>query len=99
MIMQNKLELDYHVNRMGESDSFCDLLTCYDQICYFEFRKVSDFNRWVYFCDGINLKIDDSDQVSVMRTMVNREYQRLERYVVKKITSVRLTSWSGSTGR
>lgn len=84
MMKQNKLELDYHVNQKGESDPFCDLLTCYDQICYFEFRKVSDFNRWIHFCDDINLKIDDRDQVSVMRTMVNREYQRLERYEVKE---------------
>lgn len=78
----DKFQVNYHVNQKGLFEPFCSLLDCYDQICYFEFRKVSDFNRWIYFCDDINLQIDRYGNVSVMKTMVNRRYQRIEEYIL-----------------
>lgn len=80
----NKYELNYHVNANGESEPFCSMLNCYDQICYFEFRRVSNFNCWVYFCDDINLKIDYDDNVFNMRSGVNLEYQNIEKFIIKE---------------
>lgn len=78
----DKFKVNYHVNAKGLFEPFCSLLDCYDQICYFEFRKVSDLSRWIYFCDDISLEIDKCGNISVMRTMVNTKYQKKEEYVI-----------------
>lgn len=77
--MEHKYQENYHVYRNGKMDPFCYLLNCYDQICYFRFRKVSHFNRWIYFCDDINLEIK-ADSIFVGKTMVNKEYQKVEKW-------------------
>lgn len=80
---QDKYQANYHVYRNGKFDPFCYLLNCYDQVCYFQFRKVSNFSRWIYFCDDINLEIK-VDNIFVSRSLVNKEYQKVGKWTIKE---------------
>ncbi len=79
---EEKYQLDYHVNHYEKMVPICNLLDCFEQICYFEFRKISDFNPWVYFCDDINLQIANDD-LYIMKTDVKNQYQDFKEWTVK----------------
>ncbi len=79
----NKFELDYHIDHNGEVMPFCSMLGCFEQICYFELRKVSDVNPWIYFCDNLNLGIENGN-AHVMTTEVRDRYQKAERWVIEE---------------
>lgn len=53
--MDNKYKLHYHVNQDGSAEVLCELLDCFEQPCYFQYKKVSDGNPWIFFCGNINL--------------------------------------------
>lgn len=79
---EEKYQLDYHVDHNEKIIPLCNLLDCFEQICYFEFRKISDFNPWVYFCDDINSQIANDD-LYIMKTDVKTHYQDFKEWTIK----------------
>lgn len=78
-----KFKLSYHVDRNGDKQSFCTLLSCYEQICYFELRKVSNFNPWVFFCDDINLCITNENNISLESTYIKEQFVEEKEWIIE----------------
>lgn len=79
----SKFKLSYHVDRNGNRQPFCTLLNCYEQICYFELRKVSDFNPWVFFCNDINLRITNENRILLESTDIKGQYLEEKEWVIE----------------
>lgn len=78
-----KFKLSYHVDRNGNKHPFCTLLNCYEQICYFELRKVTNFSPWVFFCNDINLCITNENNIFLGATNIYDRYVEEKEWVIK----------------
>lgn len=72
----------YHTTYTGKTIPFCILLNCFEQPCYFEFRKRSLMDRWIFFCDDINLEINQY-RITPYSTGVKDKYQKIDIYVIE----------------
>lgn len=73
----------FHVTADGKIVPFCTMLNCFDQPCYFEFRKVSEFDPWLFFCDDINLEIYENS-IAPYSTGIKNKYQNINKYIIKE---------------
>lgn len=78
-----KFKLSYHVDKNGNKQPFCTLLSCYEQICYFELRKLTNFNPWVFFCDDINLCITNENTVFLESTEIKDQFVEEKEWVIE----------------
>ncbi len=63
--MENKYKAHYHMNEDGSAEVLCELLDCFEQPCYFQYKKVSDRNPWIFFCGNINLTFCVRDKITL----------------------------------
>lgn len=79
---ESKYKVEYHVDKKGNRTLFCSLLSCFEQICYFEYRRVSDFNPWIFFCDDINVLY--RDEMNVNSTGIKYRYMDVQEIDIKE---------------
>lgn len=80
---EEKFCKNYHVNKSGNLIPLCSLLSCFEQICYFELRKATKFNPWFFFCDDINPCIKENGEIGVWSTGIKYLYIDTRDYLIK----------------
>lgn len=95
---EEKFFKDYHVNQSGNLIPLCSLLGCFDQICYFELRKTTKFNPWIFFCDDINPYIEENGNIGIRSTGIKYLYTETQDYLIEGNYFTRISEIIGESG-